>query len=170
MYKLIKILHLLGLTLFLGSIFGHIVESGLGGEIGSAGFLAAREAISAATRALTLPGLGLAIATGLALALMSKVKRGWMAAHGGLALAVAVITAVFVVPAGNRAESAAEAIARGEAVPADAGAALVIERAAGTVSVILTIAIVSLGVIKPALTRRLRRDGPALARRDPAST
>ena len=44
-YRLLKILHLIGLSLFLGSIFGHIVASVLGGapQAGSeSAFLASR--------------------------------------------------------------------------------------------------------------------------------
>ncbi len=42
MFRLCKFLHLIGLTLFLGSIFGHIVASALAGEPGGANFLLAR--------------------------------------------------------------------------------------------------------------------------------
>jgi len=52
-YRSLKILHLIGLSLFLGSIFGHIVASVLGGapQAGNeAAFLASRVHITAATR------------------------------------------------------------------------------------------------------------------------
>ena len=67
-YRLLKILHLIGLSLFLGSIFGHIVASVLGGapEAGNeAAFLNSRVHITAATRYLTMPGLLLTLATGV---------------------------------------------------------------------------------------------------------
>ena len=52
-YRLLKILHLIGLSLFLGSIFGHIVASMPGGapQAGNeAAFLTSRVHITAATR------------------------------------------------------------------------------------------------------------------------
>jgi len=59
MYRTLKIAHLLGLAMFLGSVLSHVVVAALGGQPGAPGFLAARLEIAAATRALTLPGLGL---------------------------------------------------------------------------------------------------------------
>ena len=45
-YSSLKVLHLMGLVLFLGSIFGHIVAGSLGGgPVSGDRFLAAREPI-----------------------------------------------------------------------------------------------------------------------------
>ena len=87
-YRLLKILHLIGLSLFLGSIFGHIVASVLGGapEAGNeAAFLASRVHITAATRYLTMPGLLLTLATGVGMWLQSwSLKRDvWLRRVGG---------------------------------------------------------------------------------------
>lgn len=149
MYKLLKIFHLLGLTLFLGSIFGHIVASAGAGEIGGAAFSAARQAIAAATEALTLPGLGLALASGLGLAALAPERRRWMFVHAGLAATVALVAVVVVIPAGQRTLSAATF--------AEVRAAVTTETVAGALNVALTFAILALGVVKPRLGDRARR-------------
>jgi hypothetical protein len=53
MYRIFKTIHLLGLTLFLGSVFGHIVAGQTVGAQG-ASLIAARTEIVAATRLLTI--------------------------------------------------------------------------------------------------------------------
>lgn len=85
-YRLLKILHLIGLSLFLGSIFSHIVASVLGGapQAGNeAAFLASRVHITAATRYLTMPSLLLTLATGMGMWLQSwSLKRDvWLRVH-----------------------------------------------------------------------------------------
>jgi hypothetical protein len=109
MYHFLKSLHLLGLTLFLGSIFSHIVA----GAVGGADFLAARAEIDAATRALTLPGLGIAILSGVGLALLSPARRAWMGVPAALAAAIALLAVVAIVPAGRVALGGAAALAQG---------------------------------------------------------
>jgi len=166
MYKILKILHLLGLVLFLGSVFGHIVAGSLGGAIGSAEFLFARRTISEATWVLTLPGLALSLLSGLGLVFLSPARRPWMAAHAGVALAIALVAAIWIVPAGhealNGASASAETVIGGK--PADIRAALMRENIAGAVNILLTLAIVALGVVKPTGTWRVRRAESAAAR------
>ena len=90
-YSSLKVLHLMGLVLFLGSIFGHIVAGILGGGPVSGGrFLAAREHIAAATQFLTLPGLALVLASGVGLWLMgwSLKNRRWLCVQMGPAVMV----------------------------------------------------------------------------------
>jgi hypothetical protein len=75
LYKFLKTLHLLGLVLFLGSVLGHVATSVHGGPAGgSPAFLAARENISALTQALTLPGLGIAALSGVAMAVVARMN------------------------------------------------------------------------------------------------
>lgn len=72
MYRVLKFLHLLGLTMFLGSIFGHIVVSVLGGAPDSPFFLFARQNVTMATQIVTVPGLGMAIISGLGMVVASR--------------------------------------------------------------------------------------------------
>lgn len=165
MYRILKILHLLGLTLFLGSVLGHIVAGIGAGDPGSASFLFAREEIALATRALTLPGLLLAILSGIAMARLgrlSPVRQRWLAAKALLTAVVAVNALLFVVPSGDRALAGARALLHGEAGATAAGvlSAVGVESVAGAVNILLVLAIVALGVAKPRLA------SPSAPRRD----
>lgn len=166
MTKTLKVLHLLGLALLLGSIFGHIVAGARhGGVAGSPELLFARQTIADATRMLTLPGLALAIASGIALALRGGrglAGRRWLIVHAGLAVAVLALAATLIVPAGNAMlRLAAEAVAGGALGP-DYAAAARTERMVGAFNVVLILLVVAIGVAKPALRWRRRTGGPAL--------
>jgi hypothetical protein len=148
MYRIFKTLHLLGLTLFLGSVFGHIVAGQAVGAQGGPYLVAARTEIVAATRFLTMPGLALAMASGLAMlffARLSPLKTPWLAAHIALAAVVVVTAVAVVVPAGREALSLVLAGDFG----AGLNAALNREHGFGAVNVALTLALIILGVFKP---------------------
>ncbi len=160
MYRLLKTAHVLGFALFLGSIFGHIVAGVVGGDVGSPDFLVARKTITAATEALTFPGLGLAIASGLGLAAMTAKRRAWLYVHATLAVLAALLSAFVVAPAGRAALVAATS---GDFEAARA--AIMREHVFGSLSVAITLAIVALGVYKPALTFIATRREKAAATR-----
>jgi hypothetical protein len=167
MVRLAKTCHLIGLTLFLGSILGHIVAGAAGGAPGAAGFLYAREHIALATQFLTLPGLALAVVSGVVLAAISRLsplRQRWLAAKIGLTLAILVNSALFVAPAGARALAGAVALSKGESgAMADILAALRVEQIAGAVNIFLILAIVLLGVFKPLLQWRRQGAGRVLS-------
>ena len=153
MYRFCKLLHLIGLTLFLGSIFGHIVAGALAGAPGGPAFLAARAQIVEATRLLTLPGLALLLASGaamLAAARMSPLRIGWLTAHVAGAVLVLVNTVVFICPAGKAALALAKAGEYGEPLTR----AILAEDGFGAANVALALALIVLGLYKPALFRR----------------
>ncbi|MBN8873867.1 MAG: DUF2269 family protein [Rhodospirillales bacterium] len=160
MYRFLKTLHLLGLTLFLGSVFGHIVASRVGGAIGDAAFLTARADIEASTSLLTLPGLGLALLSGIALIWLAPARRAWMGLHAGLATVIALLTLLVIAPAGRRVLSATTALAQGQGTIDAVHAALTTEHLAGAVNVVLALAVLALGVCKPALRRRSAHRAP----------
>jgi Predicted integral membrane protein (DUF2269) len=162
MYRILKVCHLIGLTLFLGSILGHLAASVAAGEPGSAGFLYAREQMAFATRVLTLPGLFLAVASGIALAKVSRqspLRVRWLEAKVALTVAIAINSIVFVAPAGARVLAETVALSRGE--PVVALAQIVADRnaetIAGAANIVMILAIVLLGVIKPRLALSSRR-------------
>ena len=156
MYRILKLLHLLGLTLFLGSIFGHIVASVLGGGPDSPNFLFARNDIVAATQVLTLPGLGLATLSGMGMAIVSRLsplRVRWLAVHGVLALTVVIVALAVIVPAGREMLHGAAALRDGSP---DGGVARVLaakhtEDMAGGINILLILTIMAIGVWKPKL-------------------
>lgn len=158
MYRAVKILHLLAFAVFLGSVFSHIIAGIVGGEIGGAAFLAARQQIDAATRDLTLPSLGLAIVSGGYLALLSPARRPWMGVHGALAVGILSLAVLAIVPAGRVALVGAAALAHGHGDIEGIQAALLTERIAGVSNILMTLVAVALAVYKPALRAVSRRD------------
>src|SRR5579863_1754047 len=102
MSRILKTCHLIGLTLFLGSILGHIVAGVAGGAPGTPSFLYAREHIALATQFLTLPGLALSVVSGIALAVVSRaspLRHPWLAAKIVLTLVILANSALFLAPA-----------------------------------------------------------------------
>jgi hypothetical protein len=158
MVRLLKTCHLLGLTLFLGSILGHIVASAAAGAPGTASFLYAREHIALATQFLTLPGLALSVLSGIALVVGSRLspqRHRWLAAKIALTVAVMANSALFLAPAGARAFAGALALSKGDAAAmTEIVAALRAEQYAGAVNILLILSIVLLGVFKPRLQWR----------------
>lgn len=155
MYKSFKALHILGLALFLGSVFGHIALGALPGvATDPPAILFGRQAIAAATRFVTLPGLALAMASGLALTLHGRHGFGrlrWLSLHQVLGFLIALNAFFILAPTGREALAAAEALST-QTGGADALAALIQrEMRFGPINVVLTLVTVALGVGKPAL-------------------
>lgn len=158
-YRLLKILHLIGLSLFLGSIFGHIVASVLGGasQAGNeAAFLASRVHITAATRYLTMPGLLLTLATGVGMWLQSwSLKRDvWLRVHMFAAVLIALLAFFVIVPAGVEMLRLAQ-----QGVAEHAGqikAAHKVENMVGATNILLAVLATALGVVKPKWGKRQR--------------
>ncbi len=156
MYRSLKFIHILGLTLFLGSVFGHIVAGVLGGAPDSASFVFARQEVATATWVLTVPGLVLSILSGIGMIVVSgqsPVKTKWLVLHAGFAVAVAAIAALVIVP--NLQDILQEAIALQKGLPGGSMETIMakkrIEGIAGGINVLLTLTIIFLGVWKPKL-------------------
>lgn len=155
MYKALKTLHIIGMALLLGSIFAHIAAGRVpGAETEPAAMVFARQTIDLATRYVTLPGLGLAIVSGILMVLRGSagaLKRRWLVAHLAIAGAVAAITFIVMIPVGRDILATAQAIAAG-AEPLDAfSAAALREHVWGGVNIVLLIIAIAIGAAKPRL-------------------
>lgn len=153
MYHVLKMAHVVGLAMFLGSVFAHISVNAVPG-IGSdpAATLTARHAVAAATAWVTLPGLLLAIASGLGLTLLGKHgfgRKRWLTLHQAAALLILLNALLVLAPAGRKAVEAA----RSGSLEAVATAAAT-ESRFGPVNLLLTLSVVVLGVGKPRLGQR----------------
>ena len=101
MVRFFKVVHFLGLTLFLGSILTFVVVSSLTKGAGLADLVFGRRLISAGTSSLTLPGMWLILVSGIVLTINGK----WFWRHKWLnikhiVIVVVVLNAHFlVVPA-----------------------------------------------------------------------
>jgi hypothetical protein len=149
----LKVIHFIGLAMFLGSVFAHISVNAVPG-VGTdpAATLTARQAIVAATTWVTLPGLLLAIASGLGLTILGGHGFGrtrWLTLHQAAALLVLLNAVLVLAPAGREAVEAARSGSM-ETVAAAAAP----EGRFGPVNLLLTLAAVVLAVAKPRLGQR----------------
>jgi uncharacterized membrane protein len=162
MNKALKILHLIGLALFLGSIPGHILLGQLAAGAVDPGQLAQLlRAKYLATAALTLPGLTIMVISGAVLLARRRelLRSGWMRAKLA-SVALVVVNSVFVMlPVAAEITKAGEA-ALGGAVVADQLAALdAREDLFGAINLLMILAIISLSVVRP----RRRLASPVIA-------
>ena len=151
MLNLLKLLHLVGVAAFVGSVFGHIV-SGLTVPWSDD----ARGGILDITNTVTLPGLAVAVATGFAMMVLKRIdprRAPWLAVHAGLGLLIVANALLLVVPAG-RVMAAEAAKLGGTAFDALAYLdALKVEAIAGGVNLLMAVATMALAIAKPAWRR-----------------
>ncbi len=101
MERFFKVVHFLGITLFLGSIFTFVVVSSLSKGASLADLVFARRLISAGTSSLTLPGMWLILASGIVLTLRGKGfwRHNWLNMKHIIIVIVALNAYFVVVPA-----------------------------------------------------------------------
>ncbi len=162
MMKTAKALHLIGLAMFLGSVFGHITVGFIPAVEDPAGLLFGRQAIGIATWALTIPGLALLAATGLFMALRrgpGVFRSGWLAVHLVIGVLIILNAALILVPTGGALLDTATAVAGGTVTPEAMRSGAGRESLFGAINVALALTTVFLAVSKPRL-------GPGLDRSD----
>ncbi len=150
MQKTLKYLHLLGLVLFLGSIFTYVLVSMLVKDGSLADLVFGRQIIRAGTWYLTLPGMWLAVLTGLLMAARGnkKFRERWLTFKGVLALIIVLNAHALIIPTtGDALSWAKESLIRGKVLP-EYAAAYLREAIAGTVNVVLILAAMAAGVWK----------------------
>jgi hypothetical protein len=157
MFKLFKVIHIVGLAMFLGSIFAHIAAGFVPGAADNPpAMLAARQAIALATRYVTVPGLIAAIVSGalmVAWANAGFLKHRWLVLHIAAAAIIAAITATVMVPVGLELAGAAKAVGAGTLTPEAFAGVAVREHVFGAVNILLTLAAIGLGTAKPRLRK-----------------
>ncbi len=155
MYKFLKVIHILGVAMFLGSIFGHIATGQVPGAANNPpAMLFARQAIELATRYVTLPGLVIAILSGASMVASGypgSFKQRWLVPHVAAAAAIAAITVAVMVPVGHDLVAAAKAVVAGTMTPEGFAASAVREHLFGAVNILLAFAAIVLGIVKPRL-------------------
>lgn len=155
MIKVARALHFLGLAMFLGSVLAHITVGFIpGADSDPRTMLTARQAVSAATVFVTVPGLALLLATGVFLTVRSKMGVGrtrWLTVHQVLGVLI-VLNGVFVLyPLGSGLSAAATQLVEGTWSLARFDAVAARERIFGSVNVILALVTVLVAVLKPRL-------------------
>lgn len=150
----LKLIHLLGLVLALGSIFTFIVVSSLTRGASLENLTFGRQIISAGTVALTLPGMGLLAVTG---GLLAYRQYGFGLRFSQLKLLLMVLVILnafcFILPAEEAAtELARQSLAQGLLSP-EYEAAYIRESIFGAANVAFIIAAAVVGVWKIGVRR-----------------
>jgi hypothetical protein len=148
MSQVAKLVHLLGLALFLGSVLAFAVASSVppSGDLGA--LVVARQVISAGTNALTLPGLCLLIVSGIGLAAANRhvVDQPWVRVMAAAALLIVANSVIFVIPAVRSATALAEAGVASGRLAGEYRLAYLTESVAGGVNILLAVAATVAGV------------------------
>jgi len=146
----LRLAHLIGLVLFLGSILTFIVASSVGGSGGLTSLVVARRVISAGTNVLTLPGLGLLVASGAGLVWRRLRWRDhhWLQVMTLAVSAIALNGVLFVVPSVRSATALAEESLRLGAVLPAYTHAYQLESTAGSLNVLLGLVAMVAGVVR----------------------
>jgi hypothetical protein len=149
MRQTLRFIHLIGLVLFLGSILTFVVASSVPAAGDVASLVVARRVISTGTNALTLPGLGLLVATGAGLGWGQLRLRDhrWLQVMVLAAGLIAVNGSLFVLPAVRSASALAEEARALGTVTEAYTRAYVRESSAGSVNVILGLVALIAGVV-----------------------
>lgn len=101
MKKILKGIHLLGLVVFLGSIFSFIVISILSEGSSLSDLFFGRRIIELGTKSLTIPGMYLSLISGVLLAWPDLKKEMWIKVKV-LTLVIIFINAyIFIIPAAD---------------------------------------------------------------------
>ena len=153
----LKFLHILGIALFLGSLPGHIVLGALlpGGDIPPLGILFSRKVIQIITLVATIPGLTLAVITGLMLRHRHPLPRpSWLGLHMALGLTVLAIGGLVITPQVLILGAQAQALASDSFDAAAWSGAKRIEDIAGTINLLLALLAMALACFKPDWRRR----------------
>lgn len=151
MKRILRIVHLVALAVFLGSIFGHIVLGRLA-EADPAAALPLLGAKLAMIHALTLPGLGALVLSGAVLAFTTRPAQGmrrWLAAKFALVIAVGANGALMLTPIAERQVELAGGA--GGMLSPEFAALVLRESVAGGFNLLVIAAIMALAVLRPAL-------------------
>ncbi len=148
MTKVVRLLHHLGLVLFLGSVFTFAVASGVPRQGDLAGLLVARQIISSGTNVLTVPGLAILVISGAGLVAVNrgKLSQSWARVMLAAAVVIAGSTAFAVLPAVTSATSLASASVQAGRLVEGYERAYVTESVAGGFNIVLALIAIVAGV------------------------
>lgn len=155
----LRLLHLLGLTMFLGSILGSIVLS-LGAPVtGDPQYVVlAWHAIGRTNAILTTPGMLLVALTGFALMIVERLsprKEVWLAVKMMLMVAIVANANLLIVPAEEQLRQYAEALPAADARAMFTSMAIR-QQIYGAINLALISLAAVLGVVKPRVRRASR--------------
>lgn len=149
MDKTLKFLHLAGMALFLGSIavFTLISEISKASSLTDLAF--GRAIISSGTAYITLPGLWLAVASGLLMVFRGRsLRESWLKLKLALAFLMVLDAHFIILPAAQSALAAGRASVEAGSLSPLLRKALFIESVAGGLNVAMAVIAMAAGVVK----------------------
>jgi hypothetical protein len=152
MPRLLKLLHILGLVLFLGSIPTHIILGQItpGGAIPDMGIVFSRKIMLIITLVATVPGLVLLTVTGwLRRRAVSAPRPSWLRLHLAIGLIILAVGTLVITPQVLELMAQAEVLATDSFDPAAWKRAKLIEDVAGTLNVVLALLAMGLACFRP---------------------
>ena len=154
---LLRFLHFVGLAMFLGSLFGHIALSALpGAEADAHSVVLSSVAIVHTTRALTLPGLGLLIVTGVWMTVSYHggfFRARWLTVHQVLSILILLNSLLILRPLGMDVLRVALGLHDGGLDLSSLHALTHEEMTFGAINLVLTLATVAVAIYRPRLSR-----------------
>ncbi|WP_259782074.1 DUF2269 domain-containing protein [Aestuariispira ectoiniformans] len=163
-----KFLHIVGLSLFVGSIGGHILFSSLADSMMDLAQIAVlRTGLDLSVRYLTLPGIGLLWLSGLYMVLKHSrmLRANWLRVKIAVSVLVTINGIFILTPiVGKLARLAKQAVGDG-GFSAEYWTFRVYEDIAGTINLAMVLLVVVMACYKPTLKffkrRILKSDSPA---------
>jgi hypothetical protein len=152
MRKSFKAVHILGLSLFLGSIGVYIALTTQHLAPGTPAFAELRHQILVGTQCITLPGLLTTIASGLGLLWVNRHQmQRWQIAKTLVGCLLLLNTWLLVAPAIRSAADLSATAVFSQGSPGELASALRIETVAGAANVLLACLSILLAVFRPRL-------------------
>ena len=153
MYKSIKVIHIMGVVMFFGSILGHAIAGIVSSVSENPQVLnTVREVIQTETYFLTIPGLVLFVLTGIAMLFAGKLPlktHRWLIVHLSLGALVGLNALLFLVPVGQEILEATQNAIRGGGTKEHLHQLENREAIFGAINIFACVILVTIAVIKP---------------------
>lgn len=150
MSKFVRAFHIIGVVLFFGSILGHAITGLAEGVHGNAqAHLVARQIVDVATWYLTLPGLVLVTLTGIGLVVMRQRPLRHLRPHLFIATLILANAIFILLPTGQAILGVANDLAAGTGNGSELSILQGREAMFGAINILLCLAAIFIGVIKP---------------------
>ncbi len=153
MQKKLKVIHIIGVVMFFGSILGHAIA----GVVSAASndpsvFNIVRQVIEVETRYLTLPGLIIFALSGVAMIVVGKIpvsRIRWLALHIVIGVLVILNAFIVLIPIGDELLQASLQLVDGSVSFEQIGELKNKEAIFGAFNIVACFVLITIAVIKP---------------------
>ncbi len=158
MHNKIKVIHIIGVVMFFGSILGHAIAGVVSASSNDpAVFNIVRQVIEVETMYLTLPGLVIFTLSGIAMIVIGKMpvrKIKWLAVHFGVGVLVILNAFIVLIPIGTEILEASQNVVAGSVSAETVPALKNREAVFGALNIVACLVLITLAVLKPKFGHR----------------